>query len=225
MDLDPTLSALRKSLRAALPADIAIAACSLDCRALPLFPEELAATATMAPDRLREFAAGRDCARKALLAAGCDAAPIPVGDSRQPLWPVGFTGSITHAGRFTAAIAARDDGYAGLGLDCEQSSAVDAMLAARLLRPEELEGLRHSARPEGFDATWIFSAKESVYKCLYGQIRAFLDFQEIAIRADASGHAFGCESHTELVAPALARRVHGAWWQAAGLVWTAAWIN
>ena len=71
-----------------------------------LTPVELGFTATFAPVRLAEFRHGRACARLALGRIGAGAHDIPVGASREPIWPTGVVGSISHAGTAAAAVVA-----------------------------------------------------------------------------------------------------------------------
>jgi hypothetical protein len=83
-----------------------------------LLPDEEALVAKAVERRRSEFAAGRRSARCALATLGCPVRPLMIGALRQPLWPAGFGGSITHDGRYAAAIAWRVSGHApDLSLD------------------------------------------------------------------------------------------------------------
>jgi len=101
-----------------------------------LFPEELQAMARATPARRYEFALGRRCAREALALLGGPRVAIPVGRFRDPVWPFGYVGSITHCRGFCAAAAARTPpgnsscGIRGIGLDSEPAMPL----------PEELTG-------------------------------------------------------------------------------------
>ena len=46
--------------------------------------------------RQAEYFGGRLCAAAALAEHGCVGAPVGIGPLAAPLWPAGFTGSITH---------------------------------------------------------------------------------------------------------------------------------
>jgi 4'-phosphopantetheinyl transferase EntD len=50
--------------------------------------------------RWREFAAGRSCARKALAASGHAPVAVLQGAGREPVWPQGIVGSITHCSTY-----------------------------------------------------------------------------------------------------------------------------
>lgn len=74
-----------------------------------------------APKRLGEFLAGRLAAREALRPFNLAEHPVAIGNAREPCWPAGFEGSISHSllqGRGMALCAARP-GRAGMGLDLE----------------------------------------------------------------------------------------------------------
>ena len=85
----------------------------------PLFPVEETSVAHAVPKRRTEFRTGRAYARAALAALGCAPAPIPVGESRQPLWPNGFLGSISHSGPWVGCAAVR---CGRVGFDVEMGS-------------------------------------------------------------------------------------------------------
>ena len=75
--------------------------------------------------RQSEFATGRSCAHRALAAIGADVDAIGQGSRRQPIWPDGVTGSISHAVGLAAAVATHADGaVASLGLDVEEAEGV-----------------------------------------------------------------------------------------------------
>jgi len=57
--------------------------------------------------RIQDFAGGRLCAHYALGAFGMADVSILPGSDREPLWPAGFTGSITHTEGYSAAVVGR----------------------------------------------------------------------------------------------------------------------
>ncbi len=161
-----------------------------------LFPEELQAIARATPARRHEFAMGRCCARQALALLGGPRATIPVGRFRDPVWPFGYVGSITHCQGFCAAAVARtlpasgSGAILGIGLDSEQAASL----------PEELTGVVCS----GEECTWLasrqsdgmpwdrlfFCAKKSAYKCLFPTKHRFLEFRDIGARFDPEHGSF-----------------------------------
>lgn len=153
----------------------------------PPLDAERAGLEGAAPARRLEFAAGRHCAREALRALGHAAVAVPRGEHRQPLWPPGITGSISHAGSYCGAVVARESTSAGLGFDVEEWGRMRPALWRRIATPAEREWL-HARGDEGDRwATLLFSAKEAFYKAQYPRSAAFLGFQAAAFHATGPG--------------------------------------
>jgi 4'-phosphopantetheinyl transferase EntD len=161
-----------------------------------LFPEELQAISRAAPARRHEFALGRRCAREALARLGGPRVAIPVGRFRDPVWPSGYVGSITHCQGFCAAAVARtqpkNGSYAirGLGLDSEPSASLPAELAGVICTANECAWL---ATRQGDGMRWdrlFFCAKESAYKCLFPTTHRFLEFRDLGVRFNPEHGAF-----------------------------------
>ena len=152
-----------------------------------LLPEERAGQATWVDKRLREFAAGRQCARRALRQLTMPDYALINGPDRCPIWPNGIVGSITHADGFAAAVVARNSDFTSVGLDAERRDRVGADLWERLFVPAELSWLQSlEAAQRSGAAALLFSAKEALYKCQYLVTRRWLDFHDVALRVD--GH-------------------------------------
>ena len=100
-----------------------------------------AALAGAVPKRRAEFVAGRRAARLAMaaLAPGLASARVDIGPRREPLWPDGVRGAITHASGLAAAAVAWSDRVRGVGLDIEAPLAADAAaaVAEKVLTPAE----------------------------------------------------------------------------------------
>ena len=69
------------------------------------------------PKRLADFSTGRYCAMKALEQIGIQNVIIPIGKDREPIWPEGIVGSISHCESLTGAIVSRKADHISLGLD------------------------------------------------------------------------------------------------------------
>ena len=141
-----------------------------------LFPGESELVANSGPNRLKEFSAGRCCARRALAALGLQPVSIPMGPLHEPVWPLGCSGSITHDGRFAAALACRSGaGHRSISLDLVDFTDPDAFA-------EIADTIRHSAEPRRSDPRGIarlFSAKEAAIKIVSPAVGDFVDFQQI----------------------------------------------
>ncbi len=147
-----------------------------------LFPEEEALVARAVPKRQREFAKGRECARVALERLGLRSVLILSGKDREPLWPVGLVGSITHTAGFCAAAVARSERYAGLGIDAEPAEALEPDVVERVCHGDEARlpaGV--AAVEEAIVPRVVFCAKEALYKCQFPVTRAFLGFEDVSV--------------------------------------------
>lgn len=128
--------------------------------------------------RKAEFLAGRYAARRALKELGVTHAHVGVGLHRVPLWPDGVVGSITHTNVQAVCAVAHGAEYQGLGIDLENWMAENTAenVKTHVVGPSEERIL--AALPLGFarSITLAFSAKESVFKALYPQVRHYFDF-------------------------------------------------
>lgn len=224
MDPSSRQPAPQERLQELFPAGIACSWLEAMPTAWSLLPEEAAAATGFVPARLAEFRLGRACARHALNVLGVPPTGIGMGSHREPLWPAGIVGSISHAGGLAAAAAARTSNFAALGLDIETTTALDPMLMATVCRPEEASRLRISDTA-GADGMLVFSAKEAAYKALWPVVRRFMDFQDLAIVFDLPRYRFQVITHTTSCPAALARHLHGRFHRSGELIVTAAWIE
>jgi 4'-phosphopantetheinyl transferase EntD len=161
---------------------------------LTLLPEESWLVQRALPKRRREFAAARNCARRALLLLGESPGPILSGANRQPLWPSGVVGSITHCHDYCAAAVAYRNQIMGLGIDAERNVVLARELYDSVCTPQELRAFRHSgitADLLGADpGTLVFSAKESLYKAWYPITGAWLGFENAIIDLNIRSQCF-----------------------------------
>ena len=145
-------------------------------------PETLARAV---PKRQEEFIGGRFCALQALRQAGWGASElykIGVGTDGAPLWPQGWIGSITHSQGLASAAVGRISEVRGIGIDSESvmSAGSASEVRGRILTVGELQLYNerwHAEWSEAEFVTLIFSAKETIYKCLRPLESAFFDFQ------------------------------------------------
>lgn len=130
--------------------------------------------------RQAEFYFGRVAARNALGALGIQAFDVDIGASRQPLWPMGVTGSISHTHAYAAAVALRLGECSGVGIDLEHMAGPDASaaLSATVVDAEELRylGTLTEVCPANMLLTLAFSAKESLFKAAFGAVGRYFDF-------------------------------------------------
>lgn len=201
-----------------LPPTVVVDAVEGDDPEAFLFPEELVAVARAIEHRKREHAIGRSCARRALARLGYPPLPILSGPKREPLWPAGVVGSITHCRGYSAAAVAKDSQLLAIGIDAELHAPLPEGVFERISLPEERERLATAPAGVHWDRL-LFSAKEATYKAYYPLARAWLGFDQAAIAFDPDARTFEARL---LVEPVRARSlslqrfhgrfaIHGGW--------------
>jgi 4'-phosphopantetheinyl transferase EntD len=161
-----------------------------DNHAGALFPEEERAIRAAAPSRRAEFVSGRICARAAMRKLGLDPAALPQGAGREPVWPPGLVGSITHCRGYRAAAVARSDGYLGVGIDAEPNETLPPGVLNTVASPEERRWLETQDDQAIHWDRVLFSAKESVYKAWFPLARRWLGFEDAVLRIDLKAGRF-----------------------------------
>jgi 4'-phosphopantetheinyl transferase EntD len=156
------------------------------------FPGEEDLVARAVEGRRREFITARRCARTALRAFGHPDAPILPGARREPQWPAGMTGSITHCAGYRAAAVARATDVRLIGIDAEPHAPLRPGIAESITSPDEPAMLTRLAatRPGISWDRLLFSAKESVYKAWYPATRRWLGFEEARLSIDPDAGTF-----------------------------------
>lgn len=156
------------------------------------FPGEQDLITTAVERRRREFVTARRCAREALALLGHPPAPIRSGSGREPLWPAGVVGSITHCLGYRAAAVAHDTDLASIGIDAEPHGPLpDGVLDAVTIPPERvlLDRLAR-ADPGTHWGRLLFSAKESIYKAWYPLTGRWLGYEDACLSVDAAKQTF-----------------------------------
>lgn len=134
--------------------------------------------------RQTEHLAGRIAAVHALRAFGEKSVP-GIGKNRQPIWPEGLYGSISHCGNTAIAIVARTP--VGIDIEAVFSPQLADELASHIAGEEELAVLRQSTLPFPLALTLAFSAKESLYKAFssqYPELQGFHDAVTVSLNAE-----------------------------------------
>ena len=185
-----------------LPAFVTTVSCRVDACHARLAPAEAGLVVRAVEKRRAEFTAGRFCAHQALARCSCDIAAIGADAYGAPLWPDAMVGSITHSRAHAAAAVACAADCRGIGIDIEALGRFTRTMANRVLLPEEIEGLGCSFGSDWLcGATMLFSAKESVYKCLYPLVGPAMRFHDAQITV-AGTHALEI-----ILSPALHERL------------------
>jgi len=134
--------------------------------------------------RKAEYVIARWCAAELLSCLGAPTTEVGSGKNREPLWPVGFVGSITHSKLLVAVAVTDKTQVSSIGIDVE--AIVDKndayYIAASCLREEELQMLNIECGLSRLQlVTLIFSAKEAFFKVLYPMVNTYFDFLDAAI--------------------------------------------
>lgn len=135
---------------------------------LHLHPLERALVSHAVDKRKAEFGDARWCAHTALGELAAPQRPILRGERGMPLWPAGYTGSITHTNGLRAAVVSRVCASASLGLDAEPNEPLgDDVLGviAREGEKAQLDTLRQ--RGVQHPDRLLFCAKEATYKAWF----------------------------------------------------------
>ena len=169
-----------------------------------LLPEEESAIRSAVPRRIAEFIAGRRCARQAMAAHGFIDQPVPRGLRREPIWPRGLVGSITHcSGYVAAAVGAREDLFS-LGIDAEPLDELPARVVPHITTPPERRWLSEQGARSSLFAKVLFSAKESIYKAWYPLTGEWLGFQDACVNLTSDGRLIA------RISPEVVKAVPGA---------------
>ncbi|HCL5268447.1 TPA: enterobactin synthase subunit EntD [Salmonella enterica] len=158
--------------------------------------------------RKAEHLAGRIAAVHALRETGIRMVP-DIGDKRQPLWPDGIFGSISHCASTALAVISRQR----VGVDIEKimSQHTVAELASSIIDSDERQILQASSLPFPLALTLAFSAKESVYKA-YSEDFSLPGFDSAKITSLTATH-ISLNLLPAFAATMAERIVHTGWFQ------------
>lgn len=107
---------------------------------------------------------------------------IPIGPNREPIWPEGVVGSISHCDTLAGAIVAKKSDHISLGLDIEEIGRVTPNLWDLVFTENEKNYLSQlSDEDKRVQSTAIFSIKEAFYKFQHPLTKTFLDFLDVEV--------------------------------------------
>lgn len=155
------------------------------------------------PKRQAEYLAGRYLAKNVLARFNIHGHVLASSADRAPVWPAGMAGSISHnADHVLCAVHRCDSRVCGVGLDIEtwmNESRADSLWPG-IVDDMEYDWL-HSQAPLGFAQmlTLNFSAKESLFKALYPQVKCYFDFLDARMIAlDTTQQSFTLQLRSSL---------------------------
>ena len=136
------------------------------------------------------FIAGRAAAQHALKQYGIQT-EVKKSATGAPIWPKGYSGSITHSENFAAALVSKTSLYESLGIDLEDSNEQATRVFKKIATKSEKDLFEQSTNiTKELFPTVIFSAKESFYKALNGLIKTPLRFQDLSLEAKKTNVQF-----------------------------------
>jgi enterobactin synthetase component D len=134
--------------------------------------------------RKKEFVAGRLCAFRAAKELNLDLKALEVGENREPLWPNGIVGSISHTKKMALAIVDSTKYSRSLGIDVEEiiDAKKEATIERMVATKKDLAFLKLFSEKQAA-YTVLFSAKEALYKLIYPLCHEFFGFMEAELKA------------------------------------------
>ncbi|MBJ7222334.1 MULTISPECIES: 4'-phosphopantetheinyl transferase family protein [unclassified Brenneria] len=154
------------------------------------------------PKRRAEFLAGRCLARQVVRKLGIVDFVLHSGEDRSPQWPENIAGSLSHnADSVLCAAHIRSTDLSCVGVDIETFLSAERAQALwpGIVDEEEYQWL--NAQNDEFRCllTLSFSAKESLFKALYPQVKRYFDFLDARMVAlDSARQTFELELQTDL---------------------------
>lgn len=174
-----------------------------------LHPEERVVVSRAVDNRKGEFGDARWCAHQALLELGMDStSAILKGEQGMPLWPEGYTGSLTHTDGLRVAVAAPTDALRSVGIDAEPAQPLPEGVLDQIARSPERHWVDVQKAAGNYWADrLLFCAKEATYKAWFPMTLRWLGFEdaEIEIRPDGTFIAY------LLVRPTPVPFIEGRW--------------
>jgi len=159
-----------------------------------LLPEEQAIAESFSSQKRRtEFTLGRIYAHVALSRFGLESEPLLRNpETREPCWPDSVWGSITHSAGFAAVAVGLKKEIKGVGIDLESfSRSVDFKIERHVCVDSELTWLESLPIKQANRALRIiFSAKESIFKCIYPFTKTYLSFKDAAVSINEPEKSF-----------------------------------
>lgn len=203
-------ASLMTAVREMVPATVICEGGSIGSAHGTIFPEEELLVARAVPRRRNEFFAGRQYARTAMSALGVPPSPILTGSSREPIWPNGVSGCISHSADLCVTAVGKASEFLGVGLDIE-TEAPSGDMVRLICTSAELRSLVHPLYEWDCNRllTLFFVIKEAVYKLYFPLARQFLDFHQVAVELELEQGNFQATLRNDCPAAAGHRIFYG----------------
>jgi 4'-phosphopantetheinyl transferase EntD len=142
-----------------------------------LAPGEIASLHTAKVEARRASAAARIVARELIAQLGTQDVVLPRSGAGPVVWPAGFVGSLAHDQKWAIAAVGRSSHYAGIGIDIEANTPLDADTLNLVMTDNEKRLLGTDAQI----GKLLFVVKEAVYKAAFPLDGAFLEYHDIDV--------------------------------------------
>jgi 4'-phosphopantetheinyl transferase EntD len=176
--------------------------------------EEKEVVSTACEKRQADFLTGRYCARKSMEAIGLTAAFVPVSSSRAPLWPSSVVGSITHTEGYCAALVGLSERFLSIGIDGQRITCgrISDGMKKLILRDDE-------DWQNDLELNLVFSAKESLFKCLNPLVEKFFGFHCASVTSiDSEQKTFSIELKERAIKDLLSGKLKKAYTETGSLL-------
>jgi len=143
-----------------------------------------------APKRRQEFLLGRAAASRALTQIGIDPPPpVGKGQFREPIWPDGVVGSISHSGETAIAAVALQSFSDGIGIDLEIIRE-QRDISQRLCQGPEYAWVHEHQDKAAERLTILFSAKESLFKAIFPMYGKYFWYKDVELSWNPDSSCF-----------------------------------
>lgn len=147
-----------------------------------LHPSELEIIRNTSRKRQLEFSTGRHCAKTALAKLGIGDFPVMRNENREPLWPKGFVGSISHCRDLCGAVIAKQTDIKAIGFDIENIRELKQEIEKLTCTPQEITWLsQQTSYTYNELVILLFSLKEAIFKCISSYSNILLSFKDCSI--------------------------------------------
>lgn len=133
--------------------------------------------------RAAEFLAGRYLSALCLNSLQSKITSVAVGLNREPIFPKGFIGSISHSHGFVICMVSKQTQHAVSGIDVEYmlEGVTCGDIYAYVINTSEQFLIDKETHSPNLIVTLFFSIKESVFKALFPFLNKFFDFNALSI--------------------------------------------
>lgn len=164
------------------PSCVVTECCRIQDNEYQLYPEERGIIRKAVRKRQNEFGAGRACARRALERLGFPDHLLIKKPDGSPAWPEGIIGSIAHSHTWCGVAVGKNTEVSGIGFDIETVASVNPNITRKVLTEQEIKWINIQNPQEILK--WLalmFSAKESIYKCIIPIVQRSIGFYDAVI--------------------------------------------